>query len=41
MFGLVPVTPEISAYLERTTNRPAAVRVREQDAARAAQQKPS
>jgi glutathione S-transferase len=41
MFGLVPVTPEISAYLERTTNRPAAVRVREQDATRAAQQKPS
>jgi glutathione S-transferase len=41
MFGLVPVTPEISAYLERTANRPAAVRVREQDAARAAQQKPS
>jgi glutathione S-transferase len=41
MFGLVPVTPEIGAYLERTTNRPAAVRVREQDAARAAQQKPS
>jgi glutathione S-transferase len=41
MFGLVPVTPEIGAYLERTSNRPAAVRVREQDAARAAQQKPS
>jgi glutathione S-transferase len=39
MFGIVPETPEIKAYIERTTNRPAAVRVREQDAALAAQQK--
>jgi len=39
MFGLVPKTPEIVAYIERTTKRPAFVRVREQDAALAAQQK--
>jgi glutathione S-transferase len=39
MFGIVPETPEIKAYIERTTNRPAAVRVREQDAALAAQHK--
>ncbi len=35
-FGVVPVTPEIEAYIERTTTRPAAVRVREQDAVLAA-----
>jgi glutathione S-transferase len=39
MFGIVPETPEINAYIERTTNRPAAVRVRERDAALAAQHK--
>lgn len=39
MFGMVPETPEITAYIERTTNRPAALRVREQDAALAAQHK--
>ncbi|MGD0107457.1 MAG: glutathione S-transferase family protein [Rhodopila sp.] len=39
MFGLVPKTPEIAAYIERTTSRPAARRVKEQDAALAAQQK--
>jgi glutathione S-transferase len=41
MFGLVPETPEIKAYIARTTTRPAAVRVREQDAALAAQHKTS
>jgi len=40
-FGLVPETPEIKAYLARTMNRPAAVRVRERDAALAAQHKAS
>jgi glutathione S-transferase len=40
-FGLVPETPEIKAYIARTTSRPAAVRVREQDAALAAKQKAS
>jgi len=39
MFGLVPETPEIKAYIGRITGRPAAVRVREQDAALAAQHK--
>jgi glutathione S-transferase len=39
MFGMVPETPEIKAYIERTTNRPAALRIREQDAALAAQHK--
>jgi glutathione S-transferase len=37
-FGLVPETPAIKAYLERTLTRPAFVRVREQDAELAAQQ---
>jgi glutathione S-transferase len=41
MFGIVPVTPEIASYIDRTTNRPASVRVREQDAALAARQKTS
>jgi glutathione S-transferase len=41
MFGLVPVTPEIKAYIDRTTERPAVLRVREQDAALAAQHKMS
>jgi glutathione S-transferase len=39
MFGLVPETPEIKAYVERVATRPAAARVREQDAALAAQHK--
>jgi glutathione S-transferase len=39
MFGIVPETPEIKAYIERTTNRPASLRVREEDAALAAQHK--
>jgi glutathione S-transferase len=40
-FGLVPETPEIKAYIERTATRPAALLVRERDAALAAQQQPS
>jgi glutathione S-transferase len=40
-FGLVPETPEIKAYIARTTNRPATLRARERDAVLAAQQKPS
>jgi glutathione S-transferase len=40
-FGLVPETPEIKACIARTTNRPATLRAREDDAALAAQQKPS
>jgi glutathione S-transferase len=39
MFGLVPETPEIKAYVQRITRRPAAMRVRERDAAVAAQHK--
>jgi glutathione S-transferase len=41
MFGIVPATPAINAYIERTTSRPAFMRVTEQDAALAAQQKAS
>ncbi len=41
MFGLVPETTEIKSYIGRTTNRPAARRVREQDSALAALQKAS
>jgi len=41
MFGLVPESPEIKAYIQRITSRPAAIRVREQDAALAAQHKMS
>ena len=41
MFGVVPETPEIKAYIGRVTSRPAAVRVREQDAALAARAKTS
>jgi glutathione S-transferase len=41
MFGLVPETPEIKSYLQRTTTRPAAERVMEKDAALAALQNPS
>jgi glutathione S-transferase len=41
MFGLVPESPEIKAYIARVTNRPAAVRVREQDAVLAAQHQTS
>jgi glutathione S-transferase len=37
-FGLVPETAEIKAYVDRVTGRPAARRVKEQDAALAAQQ---
>jgi glutathione S-transferase len=40
-FGLVPETPEIKTYIERTTNRPAAIRARQQDEALVAQQKTS
>ena len=40
-FGLIPATPVIKAYLERVCSRPAFVRVREKDAALAAQHKPS
>jgi glutathione S-transferase len=41
MFGIVPATPDINAYIQRTTSRPAFTRVTEQDAALAAQQKAS
>jgi glutathione S-transferase len=41
MFGLVTETPVIKAYIERVCARPAALRVKEQDAALAAQHKPS
>lgn len=41
MFGLVPESPEIKVYIERISNRPAALRVRERDAVLAAQQKTS
>ncbi len=40
-FGLVSETPEIKAYLGRVTERPAAMRVRERDAALAEQHKTS
>jgi glutathione S-transferase len=40
-FGLVPASPVIKAYVERTSTRPAAIRVKEKDATLAAQQKPS
>ena len=40
-FGLVPETPEIKAYIERTTARPAPVWVRERDAELSAQHKAS
>ncbi|WP_158925684.1 glutathione S-transferase family protein [Acidisphaera sp. S103] len=40
-FGLVPETPEIKAYIERTTNRPAVARVKERDAELSAQHKAS
>ncbi len=41
MFGLVPESPEIKAYIQRVTGRPAAILVREKDAALAAQHKMS
>jgi glutathione S-transferase len=41
MFGLVAETPVIKAYIERVCTRPAALRIKEQDAALAAQHKPS
>nr|WP_294522865.1 glutathione S-transferase family protein [uncultured Rhodopila sp.] len=37
-FGIVPETSEIKPYIERTTTRPAALRVREKDAELAASQ---
>lgn len=37
-FGILAETPEIKAYVERVSSRPAAVRVREKDAALAAAQ---
>ena len=40
-FGLVADSPAIKAYVERISTRPAALRVKEQDAALAAQQKAS
>jgi glutathione S-transferase len=40
-FGLVPASPVIAAYTERVCSRPAAERVKEKDAALAAQHKPS
>jgi glutathione S-transferase len=40
-FGLIPATAEIKAYVDRTMNRPAALRVKERDAALAAQYKTS
>lgn len=40
-FGVVPETPAIKAYIERTANRPAFVRVGERDAEIAAEQKSS
>jgi glutathione S-transferase len=41
MFGLVPASPTIAGYIERIATRPAAVRVREADAALAAQHRTS
>ena len=38
-FELLPATPVVSAYVERVTTRPAFIRVKEKDAALAAQQK--
>jgi glutathione S-transferase len=38
-FGLVPETPEIKAYTDRTLSRPAALRVRKRDAALSAEHK--
>jgi glutathione S-transferase len=40
-FGLVPVTPVIKAYIDRTTTRPAALRVKEKGAALVAERNPS
>jgi glutathione S-transferase len=41
VFGLIPATPLIKAYLDRVTTRPAFLRAKEKDAALAAKQKPS
>jgi glutathione S-transferase len=41
MFGLIPPSPVIAAYVERVSTRPAAQRVKEKDAALAALHKPS
>jgi glutathione S-transferase len=40
-FGIVPASPVITAYVERISTRPAALRAKEKNAALAAQQKPS
>jgi glutathione S-transferase len=40
-FGLLPATPAITAYLDRVTNRPAFLRVKQKDAELAAQHAPS
>jgi glutathione S-transferase len=40
-FGIVPASPVIKAYVERISTRPAALRVKEKDAALAAKHKPS
>jgi glutathione S-transferase len=40
-FGLLGATSVIKAYIERVTTRPAFIRVKEKDAALAAEQKPS
>jgi glutathione S-transferase len=41
LFGLIPETPAIKAYIERITTRPAALRIKEKDAILAARHKPS
>ncbi len=38
IFGIVPESPEVKAYVERTATRPAALRARERDAELAASQ---
>jgi glutathione S-transferase len=40
-FGIVPASPVINAYVERLSTRPAALRVKEKDAALVAQRNPS
>jgi glutathione S-transferase len=41
LFGLIPETSAIKAYIERITTRPAALRIKEKDAILAARNKPS
>ena len=41
MFKLVPELPVLTAYIERVSSRPAALRAREKDAALAASQAPT